>query len=309
MLQQHQTSGFNLPHLFPDDKIRRVLSSAIKSRLGNSIDIPLQIPIYLQYWDAKYFNLNQVSIFNDASLEEQQKILHLCNLSLLEEAYFIEKAGVGYMSKMVSLAESSEERMLYALFSGDEVIHLAQIQKFLPTPEIVGTDNSFLCFLADLIETNDKAVLLFILQVVLEGWGLTHYRNLANSCQHPELASIFKGFLQEESRHHGAGTTFFSDYFVSSSSEKTIIEALQLFLKMVQAGPQGVMDAIESVKGHLSSQQKVQIFEELDCQTHSGSRLALLRSLIDNPNSANILGELDVRGLFQTLNPQQCLIY
>jgi tRNA isopentenyl-2-thiomethyl-A-37 hydroxylase MiaE len=308
MLKQHQTAGFDLPHLLPDDKIRRVLSSSVKNRLGNVIDIPPQPPIYLQYWDEKYFNLNQVSIFNDASLEEKQKILHLCNLSLLEEAYFIEKAGVGYMSKMVSLAESFEERMLYALFSGDEVTHLTQISKFLPTPEIVGTNNSFLRFLADLIETDDKAVLLFILQVVLEGWGLTHYRNLANTCQDSELATIFKSFLQEESRHHAAGTTFFSDYFVSSSSEATIIEALQLFLTMVRVGPQGVVAAIEFVKGHLSPQQKVQIFAQLDTQTHSGSRLVLLRSLIDNPNSATILEELDTRGLFQPLNPQQCLI-
>ena len=47
-------------------------------------------------------------------------ILQLCNLEILEEAYFIEKAGVGYMGKMILLAETTEERMLYGLFAAHD---------------------------------------------------------------------------------------------------------------------------------------------------------------------------------------------
>ncbi|MCV3215895.1 ferritin-like domain-containing protein, partial [Plectonema radiosum NIES-515] len=259
------------------------------------------------YWDATHFNLHNVKIFTDATPNEQAEILQLCSCGLLEESYFIEKAGMGYMAKMVLLAETTEERMLYALFCGDEASHFAQISRFLPTPEPVGTDKFFLRFLADLIESQDKAVLLFVLQVVLEGWGLSHYRSLAKDCVDKNLSLMLHSFLEDESRHHATGVTLFDRTCVTPSSQQTIIETLASFLQMVQVGPQSVVTAIEKIKGDLSRQQKLKIFTELDTETHSGSRLKLLRSLMSHSNAEIILQQLDQQKSFHPFPPEKCV--
>ncbi len=310
-MTNQKISGFDLPHAPAENKLRRVLSSALTSRLGKPHPQPLSHKERGEkfiYWDARHFDLEKVNIFIESPIEEQVEILHICNYKLLEEAYFIEKAGVGYMAKMVTLAETTEERMLYAIFSGDEATHLAQISQFLPTPEIVGTDNVFLRFLGDLVESSDKTVLLFILQILLEGWGLSHYRSLAKDCQDSDLSSVLWGFLQDESRHHATGVTLFEQTIVSKSSQETIIETLALFLQMVQVGPQSVVAGIEKVKGHLSQPQKVKIFEELETENHSGTRLQLLRSLLLHPNTEIIVAELEARGAFQPFSAEKCVI-
>jgi rubrerythrin len=300
-------AGFNLPHLSQEDQLCRVLSSALNSRLGQHIEEERANVILSSYWDAHYFSLDRAKIFLDSTPEEQAEILHLCNCGLLEEAYFIEKAGVGYMAKMVALAESTEERMLYALFSADEATHLAQIRRFLPYHELVRTDNQFLRLLEDVVQSQDKTVLLFVLQVVLEGWGLSHYRSLAKKCQNSDLSSVLWGFLQDESRHHGTGMKLFDRMVVTQSSQETIIQILALFLQMVQVGPQSVVAAVEKVKGHLSRSQKVQIFQELDTENHSGSRLLALRSLMRNPNAGVIVEELEARESFQPFPVEKCI--
>lgn len=298
-------AGLNLPHVSEEDKLRRVLSSALKSRLGN----PKEFSNYSKnpYWNAAHFGLDKVNIFQDSKVEQQAEILRLCGANLLEEAYFIEKSGVGYMAKMVLLAETTEERMLYALFSSDEATHLAQISHFLPEKEPAGTDNAFLRFLADLVETDDKTVLLFVLQIMLEGWGLSHYRSLAKGCLNTELSSIFDQFLQAESLHHAAGFTLFNQRQVTKESRATIVETLALFLQMVQVGPQSVVAAIEEVLGHLSRSQKITLFEELDAETHSGTRLNLLRSLMRGEQAGIIVQQLEERGAFQPFPAQKCV--
>jgi hypothetical protein len=118
---------------------------------------------------------------------------------------------------------------------------------------------------------------------------------------------MFQGFLQDESRHHATGVTLFDRIDVTPSSQNTIIETLASFLQMVQVGPQSVVTAIEKVKGDLSRQQKVKIFAELDTETHSGSRLKLLRSLMSHPNAESILQQLDQRGSFHPFPAHKCV--
>lgn len=299
------TAGFDLPHVDEQDKLHRLLSSALRSRLGTQLMSPE--PLSCPYWDATHFGLENVKIFQESSSAEQTDILHIASQGLLEEAYFIEKAGVGYMAKMVLLAETTEERMLYALFSSDEATHLAQLSCFLPHQQPVGTDDTFLRFLADLVESQDKILLLFVIQVVLEGWGLSHYRSLAKGCRNLELSCLFERFLQDEARHHGTGFTLFNQLSLSRTSQTAIIDTLAVFLSMIQVGPQSVVAAIERVKGHLSRSQKVRIFEELDTETHSGTRLNLLRSLMRGNSAEGIIQELEVRGAFQPFPAEKCV--
>ncbi|MEH2367857.1 ferritin-like domain-containing protein [Nostoc sp.] len=301
MDSKYNIVGFDLPHTDSDDRLRRILTAALSNQ--NNYDNYPQ----LNYWDAEFFNLHQVKIFQQSNINEQFSILELANRSLLEESYFIEKAGVGYMAKMVLLAETVEERMLYALFTADEATHLHQISHFLAEMEVNSTDDPFLRLLSEVVESADKTVLLFVLQVVLEGWGLSHYRRLAKECRYPVLAELFSSFLQSESRHHATGTTLFNQITVSALSQTIILDVLAQFLFMVQVGPQSLLAAIEQVKGHLTRSQKIQILEELDTQTHSGTRLQILRSLMGGKSAQSILQNLEERGAFEPLPAHQCV--
>jgi hypothetical protein len=300
----YNIAGFELPSLASDHLLQRILTAALPDQ--NNCHFPDQA----HYWNADFFNLDRVKIFQESTIDEQLKILAIVNLSLLRESYFIEKAGVGYMAKMVLLAETIEERIIYGLFVADEATHLKQIMGFLPEMELNNNINDpFLILLSEVIESSDKAVLLFVLQVVLEGWGLSHYRSLGKGCRNPILAAIFSSFLQAESRHHGTGTTLFNQTLVSASSQGVIIDILTQFLLMVQVGPQSVLAAIEQVKGHLTKTQKITILEELDTENHSGTRLKLLRSLMNLESAKMILQTLDERGVFQPFSASKCIKY
>lgn len=293
--------GFDLLHTDVNNPLGRILAAALPKQNNYGLERKFN------YWNADFFNLNKVKIFQESHINEQFAILEIASLNLLTESYFIEKAGVGYMAKMVLLAETIEERMLYGLFTADEATHLHQITKFLPEKELTSTDDPFLDLLSEVVESDDKTVLLFVLQVVLEGWGLSHYRSLAKQCRYPILGEIFDSFLQAESRHHATGTTLFNQMSISPSSQTAILDILAQFLLMVQVGPQSILTAIEQVKGHLTKPQKIQILEELDTENHSGARLKILRSLMNITSSQSILQTLEEQGCFQPLPAYQCV--
>ncbi len=293
----NSVAGLDLP-VSQDEKLQRILASA----LGGGTE-PNYCPILP--WDAAYFGLDRVTYFQQASIEQQRQILQITNRQLLEEAYFVEKAGMGYMAKMVLLAESIEERMLYSLFSADEAIHLSQIRGFLAS-EPENTADPFFQLLAELAAIDDRVVLIFVIQVVLEGWGLSHYRSLAQDCQIPALVVLFTGFLQEESKHHATGVTLFQTVECAVTQQALMLEVLAKFLQMVQVGPQGVVSAIGQVLGGVSIAQRVKVFEELDTQAHSGTRLRLLQKLMQTGGGGEMVDRLIEKGAFEPLSPNIC---
>lgn len=298
-------AGFGLLDLPAENKVNRILAAALRSHSIQDQALVEPQPIY---WQADYFALDQVSIFQAASGLEQQQILQRLNQELLTESLYIEQAGVGYMAKMVLMAESNQERMLYSLFAADETTHLAQLQPYVPSHSLRQSTDPFLQLLSEVVNCMDKAVLLFVLQVVLEGWGLTHYRTLAKGCVDPSLTLLFQGFLRAESRHHGAGVTLFNQAEVSASSQSAIVECLGTFLTMVRVGPQRVVNAIATTKGHLSRPQRIEILQQLDTVAHSHQRLQLLKSLMTQ-TAGHIVDDLDAKGLFIPLSPEAAANY
>lgn len=295
-------AGIDLPELAPAHKLNRILGSALKSSSASSLRAFDSPP-----WDADFFKLSSVPIFQTATPVEQTQILHSASQSLLAESYFIEKAGVGYMAKMTLMAETTEERVLYALFGADEAMHLSALKPLVEKGDRAGSSDPFLRLLASVLESSDRALLIFVIQVVLEGWGLSHYRSLSKGCCNLELSKLFHGFLQAEAKHHGTGVTLFDSEALSIASQQAIVEVLSAFLQMVQVGPQRVMGAIASVKGGLSRAQSIALLEDLDTESHSGKRLEVLRSLI-TPIAPAIADSLESHNLFSPLPATQCVV-
>lgn len=298
-------AGFGLPDLPTDDKVNRILTAALR---GHSIQDRSLVEFQTIYWSADYFALEKVALFQAASDLEQQQILQRLNQELLTESLYIEQAGVGYMAKMVLMAESNQERMLYGLFAADEATHLAQLRPYVLCNGLQRPTDPFLQMLGEIVACMDKAVLLFVLQVVLEGWGLTHYRRLAKGCGEASLTHLFQSFLQAEARHHGTGVTLFDQGTLSVGSQRDIVECLARFLQMVRVGPQRVVAAIAATKGHLSRPQRIQILQQLDTVAHSHQRLQLLKSLMVQ-TGGHIVSELEAKGLFIPLRPEEAASY
>ena len=301
-------AGLDLPLLGSDRatsptenrKLHRILASALGQKPSND-----RKEIVSSLWNAEFFGLNKSSLFTKSTPIEQIQILQIANQGLLAESYFIEKAGIGYMAKMTLLAQSTEERMLYSLFGADEATHLSGLAPFVTAETIQATKDPFLKLLESLLEVAERSVLILIIQIVLEGWGLSHYRTLSKSCCHTELSYLLQSFLQAESRHHGAGIVLFDSATLTKANQATVIETLAAFLQMVQAGPQRLVEAVSSIKGGLSNHQRIQLFAELETETHSGTRLQVLRSLI-TPAAPNIAEALDAKNLFSPLPPAHC---
>lgn len=291
-------AGFQLPLCAPGDRLGRIYGGVFGVSLrpgenGKKI-----------YWTADYFGLSQVSLFQQLTAPDQENVLAIANRQLLEEIYWVEQAGVGYMAKMVLLAETVEERSLYALFAADEAQHLAQISRFCPQLPVFQGD-SFLELMASFLASDDKALLLTMVQVLLEGWGLSHYRSLAKHCQEMSLQTTLQGFLQAEARHHGAGLTQLQKWRYSDLTLQSIEQGLKQFLPLVQAGPQRLLSALDQVSGPLSQPQKVTVLEQLAGDRHSQQRLNLLLSLLDGTVPPQILQNLHDQGYFQPYTATQ----
>ncbi|AIE74823.1 MULTISPECIES: ferritin-like domain-containing protein [unclassified Synechocystis] len=296
-------SGFTLPPLGSGDRLGKILNSA----LNGSVDPLTPNDIEATYWSVEYFGLDQVTLFQQASTVEQAKILAIANQDLLTEIYWVEQAGVGYMAKMILGAETCEERILYGLFAADEAQHLCQIEQFFQQkPEF--NHDSFLSFMGQLLESNDKALLLTMVQVVLEGWGLSHYRSLAHHCRDDNLKATLQSFLTAEARHHAAGVQQLQTWPYNQQSLTNIYQALREFLHMVQAGPQRLVKAVEKIKGYLSPSDRQQIFQELKTEEQSQQKLNLLRSLMSHGVPPKILIRLEEQRYFIPYSAEQCIL-
>ena len=286
-------------------ELHSVLQSALKGRAVFEREHRNDPQIF---WPAKHFNLDRVTIFRDASEEERGRILEGCCRDLLEEAYWVEKLGMHFAAKMSLMAYSTEERMLYSLFAADEAVHFSWISGYVSAERVVGAnENPFIKLLDNVLRGEEKLTLTYIVQVILEGWGISHYHALLRDSTDTVLKKIFESIIKDEARHHASGLILFNEQKPSPSQIIPLIETMSRILFMVQIGPQSVVSQVEWVKGHLSRAQKVKIFEELQCEIETAKKLAVLKTLIRSTACAEPIFEtLDRVHLFNPYSALEC---
>lgn len=249
-------------------------------------------------WDAAHFGLDRVQAFREAPEDVRRAVLSDCARAHLLEAYFIEKAGVAYAAKMVLLAESAEERSLYALFAAEEAAHLDAIRAALgPVDESSWQADAFLVLLQRIVEQGDRRTGQLVIQVVLEGWGLLHYAALRDDCRHDGLSSLLARIVADEAGHHGSGVQLLRGAEITHPAQAT--DLLAEMLAMVQVGPHTVASTLERHLGGLTRDQRRRVFEELASEAHIRDRLHKLRSCLDKvPAAQPITAALETRGRF-----------
>ncbi len=299
-------TGMDAPDLPNDHRLRAIIATSLKRR-GAALDAEAPADPVV-YWPASHFGLDRVERFRAADATTKFKILSACSDSLLREAFFIEKGGMHYTAKISLLARTTEERLLYNLFSSEEAQHFHWVSSFVRASLRTDPEASpFLSLLNRIAQFEDRETLIFVLQVVLEGWGLHHYKALAADCLHPELKAAFERILRDEAGHHGGGLVLFNESECSPEKVAKLIGLMRLFLPMVQIGPQAVAGILFTHTGPAALEERVKAFNELECEAKTGRKLGILedcvRSARHGPEIADIL---KAEGYFQAFTSEIC---
>ena len=109
-----------------------------------------------------------------------------------------------------------------------------------------------------MIRDGQRESLVFIIQVILEGWGLAHYRSLLKACKHDGFREVLERILRDEARHHGSGVVLCRERGLPERARGEVLETMRSFLEMVRYGPQAVLAAIEEELGGFNREQKRQ---------------------------------------------------
>lgn len=272
-----------------------LLEGLLKKR---EVHLPKAQNIETYYWGAESYGLDRLEFFLNAPKELQQCILNKLSNLRLEEAYHIEKAGIAFGAKMILESTTFEERKLYAHFTAEESEHLAMIESYLEHISDDHLSNSFLLYLSELIKSAPKEVLVFMIQVVLEGWGIEHYTELARTCKNPQLQKSLKKIVQDEAGHHGSGMLLFKQENLSLEHKKLITQTLSAFLNMVRVGPYSIITTLVQFLKCDSSQVRSALIA-LDAAKETNKKLQTLRSLALRSGASEIIVKMDELGLYQ----------
>lgn len=264
-------------------------------------------PLEIGPWPARHFGLDKVTIYCAAPALRRQRLLAVCAADLLTEAFFVEKLGIGFAAKMALLSTTSDERTAYALLGADEARHMAAVAAHLGTrPDAMGAapDDPFLTLLDRAIDRGRRAPLAFLVQVVLEGWGVVHYRRLARSALDPALRATLASIVKDEALHHGGGLAVLGREGLSAADRRAAEAVVAPLLSMIQAGPQRVVARLDETLGPLGRRERVRAFAELDTERRTGEQLALIRGFLGRAPA--LVARLERRGLFAPLSPAEC---
>ena len=283
-----------------DSSLRRILA-----RCEGGATVAPQLPSI--FWDAEFFRFDQSSIFNSLSSEQKASLLESCGRAILREAQLIEIAGTTYSSKMSLLAENLQQRELYSFFSADEVRHLRMITSLVGEPDpVFAKNNSFLQYLSQLIQFESRTPLVFLIQVLLEGWGIHHYSLLAQSTSSPYVAQIFKSIVKDEARHHGSGLILFDEADLGVEELRRLESSLVTFLQMVRIGPLGILAELSKVVGGLNQDEIQEFLEQTQFEGKLAADLELIQSLMSKAGAAKLLTYVNNQGLFELPKSTSC---
>jgi rubrerythrin len=241
--------------------------------------------------------------FREASHAAREAVLGLCGNGLLAEALHIERSGIDYCARMVLAAEGDDARRLFALIGADESLHAGWLAGALPENPPVDAFNRFI---AGIAEAAVPQPLAYLLQVVLEGFGIAHYEGLAAGCRDAGLAATFRRLARDEALHHAGGLAVFRADRLTDADRRFLAEATYAFLQMIRCGPQAAVAAVDRVIGIGDAGDAARVFAALESEAGSGAKLARLKALIAQPGMEWLVETMDAGGAFTPCSAEEC---
>ena len=255
-------------------------------------------------WNAAFFRVERVARFRNANAGARRAVLEACAAGLLAESWFIERCGVTFCAKMTLLSQSLEEQRAYALIGADEATHSAWLEPWIADRD--GEADPFNRFIVGLVEAGSAQPLAFLLQVVLEGFGIVHYTDLAAACLDAPLAATLRRMARDEAMHHAVGLAAFRSERLSVPERRFLAEGAHAFLEMIRNGPQAVVAALDRVIGEGDQADATHVFEDLGAEAASAAKLAQLRRLMAQPGMDWLIDEFERKGVFAPCTAAEC---
>ena len=298
-------AGLQTPSLDRGHKVHSVINAFVRRRCPDEPAVGERVTDG-RWFGVEHFGLDRVDAFKTLSQRAQRSVVAECSRGLLQEAYYIEKAGVSYCAKLTVLAETTEERQAFSYIGADEATHLALVARYFDARDAQPETNPFVALLAHLSEVGDANSLVLMMQVTLEGWGLTHYRGLMRGCRDPGLTDVLSHILRDEALHHGAGKALYRPERTTVAQHGFIVDSMRQFLEMIRVGPQHVVGVLEHAAGGFTAAERLAAFEQLRCEAVSAEKLSLLWSLFSGSAPADVSQRLDDLGCFTPYDAQTC---
>lgn len=251
-------------------------------------------------WPKERYQLDKSIFFNSIDKEIQNQILqHITELNLSLSA-FIETSGHNYGAKMILMAETIEEKSLYALFTAEEAIHLKEFQNFMNfTPDPKTHWHPMLNPLASAIKEGEKNTCLYIIQVLLEGFGMAHYNGLKADCLYEPLQNTYDRILKDEARHHGTGLILSKESKLSKLENEQIFEYTREFIKSLQEA-NWVINTIEKFHKPMSKKELILFNEQTDKSNVLNFRLNKLKEMLSKVNQ-DLVKNLEKENIFKAI--------
>ena len=286
------------PHLPSDHPLFAVLEGAFaKQGVQRRIQQAPKI-----YWGAERFKLNQSQLYQCLSIEEQNKILLRLTELNLSLSYFIEKSGHHYCSKMILLSDTVEEKTLYSLFAAEEASHLREFMNYMWfTPTLETHAHPMLPLLSEAIEWGSRPALVFVIQVLLEGFGIAHYTGLKASCLDADLKSSFQNILKDEARHHGAGLILTHAQNAVNQTRETKDQIFELSRKFIRSMETAhwIAGAFEQAGAPMSEVQTQKLWDEIGFKDTLVLRMQRLKEMFQKVNYQHLYERLQREDAFQ----------
>ena len=295
-----------LPPIQLESKIHPVLRTSLRKASGMT---PQANPDALSPWNENFFGIEKTQLWREAGTALREELVHACNRNLLEEAVYIEDAGMSFTSRMTLLARTEQEKLLYSLFSADEATHYSWFKEALGPVFDKTNPNEFHRLLIDSITSHAPESLVFLIQVFLEGWGIQRYTDMLRNCRNPRLREQLGLILQDEARHHGSGVVLNREgkllEQLTPGARIDLLDTLQKFLGMVRCGPMATLQTLESCSGGMTRVQKIRTLEELGSIEHSHARLDILKNLMIHEKAFELIEKLESWGSFTPMPPEE----
>lgn len=278
-------------------KTQETSTKEIEQILSKKIENSSSLLDFGQLWNSHSFGIDNLTGFQKASGAVQKEILKELALNRFLEAYNIEKAGMSFSAKMSLLAQSLNEQKLYSLFSAEEATHFHYIQGALNFSGVDYSADPFINLLNEIIISGERRPLIFIIQVILEGWGIDHYSIMEKSCLNPEVKEHLKLILQDEASHHGSGLSLFHEGDLTEQEFNYTLDMMVSFLEMVNCGPVGTVNCLQKFIPELNIENSLQ---EMGAHVETKRKLEFIRNLMIKAKSKKLLAKLDSKKLFET---------
>ena len=215
---------------------------------------------------------------------------------------------MAYAARMSLEADSLTERLFYCAMAEDEARHFYSLHQYIEKQSIQCSEDDFSHWLETAIKDLEKPLLVFLVQVLLEGWGLQHYYDLARYCQTPELTRSLFDILRDEGSHHGGGVQVFNGIQLQPNQESRLTEILAGFFEMVRLGPQRVLAGLDQIHGGMTLKQKLEFWSQVEAERTSTEKLQALKRLMQKcPQTWRVVETLEEGGCFKPLPARVCL--